>query len=187
MLSTLVERCLNSENKSEIQNDWNRRVAEEINEIASINPYLPDLPIGEEIQALEAVAWVNGPRRGVDCRPKVFDGQSRTWKLCDSGSMVTVIKKGPDDILDQSRILQAVNGSAIKCYGKKTIQIRLGRKTYEIDAIIADVNQDILGWDFLSKHKLNWEWSEFGDLFLIDKKAQSKIPVKFFTLPPDEV
>ena len=130
--------------------------------------------MGQEVDPWDVIAWVEGARN-VDCRPKVFDGQSKTWKLCDSGSMVTVIKKGPNDILDESRMLKAVNGSPIKCYGKKEVQIRLGRKTYPVEAVIADVNQDILGWDFLAKHKLNWEWSDFGELFLIDKKGRSKL------------
>ena len=71
--------------------------------------------------------------------------------MIDTGSMVTVIKKEKSDIEDKSKVLQAVNGSSIKCYGQRKISIRIGRKTYEILATVADIDQDIIGWDFLEK------------------------------------
>ena len=110
ILSSLIERCQNSD-KTEIQKEWSLWVGNQLNEVASVNPYSEYVEVGEEITPTDAVAWVDGTRN-VDCRPKVFDGVTKTWKLCDSGSMVTVIKKGPNDIIDKTRVLQAVNGSS---------------------------------------------------------------------------
>ena len=188
MLSSLVERSLTDEvdwgdPKIKVRNDWNEKISQALDRIASVNPYLPDVPIGEEIAAIDAASWK--ATRGVDCRPKLYDGVSKSWKLCDTGSMCTVIKRSPEDVIDSSKVLQAVNGSVIKCYGQKQIQIRLGRKTYPIMAVIADVNQDILGWDFIARHKLNFEWTDFGDLCLMDRKAKIKVPLKCVTLPAE--
>ena len=91
-------------------------------QIADINPYLPNVSAGEVIPAVHAVAWVDGSRGGFDCRPKLFDGVSKSWKLCDTGSMVTVVKRVPEDKIDHSTVLQAVNGSSIAVYGQKEIE-----------------------------------------------------------------
>ena len=129
---------------------------------------------------------ISKTERGFDCRPQLFDGVSKTWKLCDTGSMLTVIKRSPDDVLDKSRLLQAVNGSSIKVYGQKQIEVRLGRKTYPILATIVDVQQDIIGWDFIAKHKLDMQWSDTGlDYYLVDKKAKIKQSLKFIAVPLD--
>ena len=53
------------------------------------------------------------------------------------------------------RLLIAVNGSKIQSYGFRDIIVKIGRKTYKIPAIICDVAQDILGFDFVTKYKLN--------------------------------
>ena len=177
ILASLIERYRKEEESFTVQEKWKEKITSEIDAIAHVNPFLPIWEPGQEVSALEAVSWVQGSK--LDCRPKVFDGNSKSWKLCDSGSMVTVVKKTDNDKIDKSKYLQAVNGSAIKCYGSKEIEVRLGRKTYTVKAIIADVTQDILGWDFLGKNKLNWEWSDFGDLFLVDRKANTKTEVKF--------
>ena len=51
--------------------------------------------------------------------------------------------------------------------GQKEVKIRLGRKQYTILATVADVEQDIIGW-ISWKNQINWQWSEFGDLYLFD-------------------
>ena len=73
----------------------------------------------------------------VDCRPKVFDGVSNTWRLMDTGSMCSVVKKTDQDVIDKSRVLQAVNGTSIESYGQKEIHVRIGRKTYSISSELA--------------------------------------------------
>ena len=65
-----------------------------------------------------------------------------------------------------------MNGSKIKCYGHKEICIKIGRKEYRYQAIKADVDHPVLGWDFVRKHRLNLVWNEYGDNCLVDKIAQ---------------
>ena len=62
------------------QEIWNVKVAESIASIAQVNPYLPDLPVGEEILGVDAASWVPN-FRSVDCRPKLFDNNSKSWKM----------------------------------------------------------------------------------------------------------
>ena len=107
--------------------------------------------------------------------------------MCDTGSMITVLKKGQNDKIDRNKTLQAVNGSKIDCYGQKEIKIRIGRKEYDIKAIIADVEQDIIGWDFFAKHKLSLQWGNFGDLYIYDKKSQTGSPLKYVTVEANSV
>ena len=109
---------------------------------------LPKYQLGEEVSFVDAVAWVQGAQGNLDIRPKHFDKHAKKWRLCDTGSMVTVIQKSPHDKIDPTRSLQAVNGTVIKCYGQKEIDIQIGRKNYRILATIADIDQDILGFDF---------------------------------------
>ena len=67
VLASLLEQCQNEapETVSQIQSDWNDRIFKEINSIASLNPYLPDLVAGEEVSAAPSV-WerVAGPLAG---------------------------------------------------------------------------------------------------------------------------
>ena len=48
------------------------------------------------------------------------------------------------DKVDHSVKLQAVNGTSFPCFGKKKLEIKLGRKMYRIEAIIAKVKSPIL-------------------------------------------
>ena len=179
VLASLIEQSPKL-GKQSVQNSWNDAVSSAVQSIADYNPYTPLVQEGAEVLAVDAVAWVQGSQN-LDCRPRLFDGASKTWKLCDTGSMVSVVKRSQSDKIDPSKVLQAVNGSKIKCYGQKEVEIRLNRKTYTILATIADIEQDIIGWDFLSKYKFDFAWNEFGDLYLHDKKADIKAPLKFIT------
>ena len=85
----------------------------------------------------------------VDIRPRVYDNATQEWVLVDTGSQVSVIKPGPNDKVNPLLRLEAVNGTEIPCYGKKAHNVRLGRKTYHIDAVISDTTDTILGMDFL--------------------------------------
>ena len=80
VLPSLLERCRNSDNKSSIQSSWSNWVTNQIDEVAGINPYLPTIESGVEIHSWDAIAWLDGTRN-VDCRPKVYDGVSKSWKL----------------------------------------------------------------------------------------------------------
>ena len=87
--------------------------------------------------------------------------------------MVTCYPKSecPEAKLDPHTTLQAVNKATIKTYGTKLIEIKIGRKRYMHEAIIADVSQQVIGWDFLRKHNISLLWTEFCDLQLWDWKA----------------
>ena len=64
--------------------------------------------------------------------------------LLDSGSMRCVWPTKAGDKVDHSVKLQAVNGTSFPCFGKKKLEIKLGRKMYRIEAIIAKVKSPIL-------------------------------------------
>ena len=54
-------------------------------------------------------------------------------------------------------------------------------------AVVCDIQQDILGMDFITKFKLNFEWDDFDqtELYLVDRKAQIKAPLQIVTVPTD--
>ena len=95
VISALAERCPKDEVDWGItlRSKWDKMVSEAVSQVADVNPYLPDIEVGDEVPALSAIAWVKGAQN-LDCRPKVFDGTTKSWKLLDTGSSVTVIKKG---------------------------------------------------------------------------------------------
>ena len=71
---------------------------------------LSDLPIGEIIPSIEAVDWING-HRNVDIRPRLIDSSSGEARLLDSGAQLSATQRKPEDKLDSSVNLVAVNGS----------------------------------------------------------------------------
>ena len=149
-------------------------------QIAEDNPYLP-FP-DAEISAIEAINYRQGSY-GLDTRPKVFDKLSNNWTLLDSGSCLTCTPKEPQDKLDPKLKLRAVNGTSIATYGTRKVNLKMGRKMYSIDAIIADVPQLIFGWDLFKKYSLGFEWNEWGDLLLTDKKSKIQSVLKHVTVP----
>ena len=152
--------------------------------IAEDNPYLKMEPY-QEISAIDAVNF-RPNSYGLDVRPKVFDNATKSWTLIDSGSCLSVIPKKDSDIKDPYFKLKAVNGGQIDTFGTEKVVLRIGRKTYEIEAIKADIPQKILGWDLFTKYSLGLEWGHFGDLYITDKKANIKSPLKHVTLPINE-
>ena len=88
--------------------------------------------IGDEISSIEAV---NDPGLLADSRPRFFDNLTKTWSLLDSGSCISCIPKGPNDKMDANFKLRAVNGQCIPTFGSEVVKIRIGRKTYEIEAV----------------------------------------------------
>ena len=160
-------------------------MATEAFEIAAlVDPFKSDLPVGVEIPAVSAVGWVNG-QQNVDIRPRLVDKSSGEARLLDSGAQISATKPRPGDTIDNSVNLVAVNGSRIQTYGQREIVFKINRKTYSITAVICDVNQDILGMDFVNKYKLGLEWDDFDQstLFLVDKRANIKSELKIVTVP----
>ena len=136
----------------------------------------------ESLPAFMALDWEVGAL-GVDMRPHVFDGVSKTWHLIDSGSQVTVIKPDPGDKVLPDLFLRAVNGTKIQCFGYKNISIRIGRKTYPFRAIKANVQCPVLGWDFMKRHKLNLIWNQWGDITINDRKAKISSVLSYKSVP----
>ena len=162
------------------QIDWDNKVASELSRVANDNPF--HLKKEGEISAVESLNHRDGAY-GLDTRPKIFDKQTQAWILLDSGSCVSCLPKEPGDVIDQNFSLKAVNGDKIQTYGTKTMHIQLNRKQYAIQAIVADVPNRILGWDFFCKFKLGFEWNDYGDLFLTDNKAGIKTLMRHFAVP----
>ena len=124
----------------------------------------------EVVPSFYAANWPDG-LKGKDLRPRLVDSFKVKY-LVDSGSMTCVVPPEPGDKVDPSIRLQAVDGSPFPAYGRRDIKVKLGRKVYEITAVIAKVQAPILRWDFIRKYKFDWIWGEFGDLYLRDKKAK---------------
>ena len=56
----------------------------------------------------------------------------------------------------------------------KKVSFQIGRKTYEIKAAVAKIQDTILGWDFMKKFRLTFWWNKWGDCYLYDKKSNIK-------------
>ena len=86
----------------------------------------------------------------------VYDSvDNRKW-LVDGGALLSIVPptaaqraKGPD-----GTVLRAANGTKISCFGNVRKVVTLGDRTFDFDFIIADVQQSILGADFLSEFYL---------------------------------
>ena len=98
----------------ETKKSWDRLVVSALSVASTIDPYREDVPDGTVIRAADAACWALG--RNCDIRPRLHDKSSGTNRLVDSGSQITVAKKGPNDTLNQSLKLVAVNGSKIDTY-----------------------------------------------------------------------
>ena len=99
--------------------------------------------------------------RNYDLRPYIKDKASNSWLLVDSGAACTIwpASKCDKPALDNRVKLQAVNNSQIDTFGKKRLKLNLGKATYVHSAIVADVKTGILGFDFLTAHKLDLVWA----------------------------
>ena len=124
-------------------------------------------PPSDFFTALEAA---NMSGQDWDMRPHLLDKNTNSYVLLDSGAAVSAYPPDPGDKVDPSVVLKAVNGTKLKCYGYKDVDIKIGRKTYAIQVVKTDVSSPVLGWNFTRKHRLTMDWSEFGDALLIDKR-----------------
>ena len=110
----------------------------------------------------------------------VWDTHNKVKWLVDSGSLLTIIPpsvehraKGPDE-----NTLCAANGTKIACYGKASVHIVIGSRSFFYDAVVADVKHHILGADFLSHFYLA---PNLRDGNLLDLKELSTLPAKLAT------
>ena len=140
----------------------------------------------EEISAAQAIKWTPN-FKGLDMRPRVFDKITKTHILVDSGSAITAVPAGPDDVVNPAMHLRTVSGQRIDCCGKKTISVQFGRKRYHIEAVVAKINSTILGWDFICKYKFDWVWDQWGNIHLLDKKSDIRALLQHIVVPHNSV
>ena len=119
----------------------------------------------------------------VDIRPRFWDKLADQWVLVDTGAQVSVCAPGANDKIDPRVTLETVDGSKMPSYGSKDATFRLGRKEYHQKLIITNTNETILGMDFVKANKLEFRWSDFGDYYMYDKKANIWILLEFIKLP----
>ena len=116
----------------------------------------------------------------------MFDKGSKVYRLVDTGSMISTTSKLPEDKLNPIFTLQAVNNPPMPTYGFRVIPVKIGRKTYEIEAVIVDLKQEILGMDFLRKFKLGLDWIE-GEYCIFDRKSQIQESLSFVTVSKNQL
>ena len=107
-------------------------------------------PGQQAVGNVNAVAGQNGFLLHVTDKIK-----NQKW-LVDGGAVVSIIPpthaqrlKGPN-----GTGLRAANGTPIKCYGNQINTIQIGEQTFTYEFTVADIQQRILGSDFLAHHYL---------------------------------
>ena len=85
----------------------------------------------------------------------VVDSKHRRW-LVDRGALVSIIPPTPSQKASgsQGSALTAANGSPISCYGTAKEEVIIEGHSYIFEFVIADVQQRILGADFLATFAL---------------------------------
>ena len=89
----------------------------------------------------------------------------------------------PNLQVDPNRKLQAVNGTRIQTFGEETIEIHplYAKKPYKIKVIVAQVDEPILGFNFIVAYKLNLQWSN-GKCRLVDQLKNQSMPLRLDTV-----
>ena len=120
----------------------------------------------------------------LDTRPRVFDVNSKSWYLVDSGAAVSVVPRRwyPRSTPDAGRALQAVNGTRIPTYGVKHVTLRLGHN-YSHTFVVSDVEEPVLGFGFLQDNHLDLRWLDNGQCQLYHARKPA-IPLKLGPADP---
>ena len=118
-------------------------------------------------------------------RPHIYDKTTNQFMLLDSGAQISACPPDPGDKVDPSMSLKAANGSKMKCFGTKKLSVRINRKEYSILAIKTEVKTPILGWNFVKRHRLGFEWNAWGDVCITDRKAGISAALKY-KIPTDK-
>ena len=90
----------------------------------------------------------------------ILDASGRKW-LVDGGALVSILPPttaqrtaGPSSSSSSSPSLSAANGTPIPTYGSVHHEVALGNRLFPFDFIVADVQQPILGANFLAAFSL---------------------------------
>lgn len=162
------------------QVDFEKIVHASAEKSVNIDPFQEHFEVGSLISAVQAKAWNNSKHS--DIRPRLYDTGSKVYKLIDTGSMISTTAKKPEDKLNPNMVLQAVNNSPMKTYGFRKVDVKIGRKTYQVEAVVVDLGQEILGMDFLNTYKLGLDWID-DEYYIFDRRAQIKKSLSFVTVP----
>ena len=186
-----------------LQNRWQSLVSAALEPVSSFDPTIRDFPEArpetmlyfdiqdnlkeletapDELSATKALDHKSG-ELGVDIRPHLHDGKSGWDLLCDSGSQITAWPPDEGDQPLPGTFLRAVNGSKLRCYGYKQVSIQIGRKQFHYQAIKADVQSPVIGWDFFKHYRIDFRWNRWGDVVLFDKKSKISQVLKFKSVP----
>ena len=115
---------------------------------------------GVDFDRNEVIAEINSALTKKDIRPKAYDRISGAKILIDSGACLSCWPRArfKNAQCDPSRTLVAVNGTHIKTYGTRAIQIKLGNVTFVHPFVLSDLDSPVLGFDFMVDHKLDLLW-----------------------------
>ena len=85
----------------------------------------------------------------------VFDSKTRKYFLVDTGSELSILSPGLAKATRPSnQPLIAANGTPIKSFCTRQIELQLGLQRYSWRFIVAEVTQPIIGGNFLRSHSL---------------------------------
>ena len=92
-------------------------------------------------------------------RPRAVDSNGLSY-LIDTGAAVSCypVSRVNRPISDPKVTLQAVNGSRIKTFGKRTFRFKFGTLSFTHNFVVSDIPQVVLGWDWLTKFQLDLRW-----------------------------
>ena len=77
-----------------------------------------------------------------------------------------------------------MNGQKIQTFGKASFKFNFGQgKTYHHEAIIGEIHEIIVGWDFVLRHRLDIQWSQNGQCKLVDYKAKKQFKLRIAEVP----
>ena len=137
--------------------------------VSEENPKYEDY---EEISALEFINWIKGTN-GQDCRPKIFDNITKKYLMFDTGAMSSCLPKQEGDKINRNLVLKTADGKPMNTYGYRPLTVRIGRKEYQIQAVVTDVKQPIIGMDLIKFYKLGFDW-DGDEMFVVDRHKFDK-------------
>ena len=115
----------------------------------------------------------------------MFDKAAGLWLLIDTGAAVCVWpkKRFPQAQVDTTVKLQALNKSRFQTYGTQDIVFKINNKAYTHSVLIVDVDQPILGFDFIWRYKISIIWNRHGELDIVDMKSDVRAPLTVHKVP----
>ena len=155
--------------KPKEQTRWEKTVQSEINKIMTED--------GENFPYMKLNSC-RSTQGNEDQRPHLWDPLAKYAQLVDTGAVICVWPKAdyPDAVCNPHMLLEAVNGSRLSTFGTRTRTVKIGRKAYKQEFVLADIKSPILGWDFIKGHKVSLIWADEDEeqMDLVDKKANIK-------------